>query len=105
MNLVQTFFTHPIHLLHQRVTTMWMYSGPSCTDCPFSMELGDVEVNTWIHKVLAHGSDQNPGANPAPLREGVDSIRVSLPTFAFGNLRSLIWPLCSCLHARPSTCS
>jgi hypothetical protein len=56
---------------------MWLYPGPSCLDLPFSKELGNVEVNTRIHKVLAHGADLNHGASPAPLREGVDSTRVT----------------------------
>jgi hypothetical protein len=37
-----------------------------------------VEINTWIHKVLDHGANLDPGAGPAPLREGVASTRVSL---------------------------
>jgi hypothetical protein len=45
-------------------TTMWMYLGPSCPDCPFTDELGDAKINTRIHKVLAHGADLNPGAGP-----------------------------------------
>jgi hypothetical protein len=49
-----------------------MYPGPSCPNRPFSKELDDVEINTGIHKVLAHGADLNPRANPAPLREGVE---------------------------------
>jgi hypothetical protein len=56
---------------------MLMYPGPTCTDHPFFEELGDAEINTRIHKVLAHGLDQNPGAGPVPLREGVDCTRVS----------------------------
>jgi hypothetical protein len=44
-----------------------------------------MEINTWIHKVLAHGADLNPGAGPVPLREGVDKTRVS-------QLESVFWP-------------
>jgi hypothetical protein len=75
---------------------MWMYRGPSCPDCPFSEELGDAEINTCIHRVLAHGVILNPRAGPTPLREGVDGTRVSLFAFTFGNLRNLIclWHLC-----------
>jgi hypothetical protein len=69
---------------------MWMYLGPSYPDRSFSEELGDAEINTRIHKVPAHGVDLNPGASPAPLREGVDNTRVSLFAFTFGNLRNLI---------------
>jgi hypothetical protein len=54
-----------------------MYPGPSCPDHPFSEELGDAEINTWTHKILAHGADLNPGASPAPLSEGVDCTKVS----------------------------
>jgi hypothetical protein len=52
-------------------------SEPSCPDHLFSEELGDVEINTQIHKVLAHGADLIPRASPASLREGVDNTRVS----------------------------
>jgi hypothetical protein len=72
MNFLRTFFSHPVPPLYQRATTMWMYPGPSCPNRPFSKELDDVEINTGIHKVLAHGADLNPRANPAPLREGVE---------------------------------
>jgi hypothetical protein len=77
---------------------MWLYPGPSCLDHPFSKELGEVEINTQIYKVLAHGVDPNPGASPTPLREGVDSTRVSPFAFTFGGLCSLIHSLSS----RPS---
>jgi hypothetical protein len=56
---------------------MWLYPGPSCRGRPFSEELGKVEINTRIHKFLVHGANFNPGAGPAPLREGVDNTRVS----------------------------
>jgi hypothetical protein len=84
---------------------MWMYLGPSCPDRPFFVEFGDAKMNTWIHKVLVHGADSNPRAGPAPLRERVDNTKVSLITFAFGSLHSLICFLRSCLpqdlvHAR-----
>jgi hypothetical protein len=78
---------------------MWLYPGPSCLDLPFSKELGNVEVNTRIHKVLAHGADLNHGASPAPLREGVDSTRVTPFGSVFGYLRNFILSpcLCSCV--------
>jgi hypothetical protein len=69
---------------------MWMYPGPSCPDRQFYEELGDVEINTQIHRVLAHGVNLDPGAGPTTLREGVDSTRVSLFAFAFDNLCNLI---------------
>jgi hypothetical protein len=56
---------------------MWMYLGPSYPDHPFSKELGDMEINTRIHRVLAHGVNLNPGYDPTPLREGVDNTCVS----------------------------
>jgi hypothetical protein len=40
-------------------------SGARCLDCSFSEELGDVEINTRIHKVPAYGADLNHGAAPA----------------------------------------
>jgi hypothetical protein len=57
---------------------MWLYPRPSCLDCSFSEELSEAVINTWIHKVLDHGANLNPGAGPTPLREGVASTRVSL---------------------------
>jgi hypothetical protein len=51
---------------------MWMYPRPSCSDHPFSAELGDAEINTQIQGVLAHGADLNFGSGSIPLRQGVD---------------------------------
>jgi hypothetical protein len=56
---------------------MWMYPGPGCPDRPVSKELGNKEINIWIHKALAHGVDLNSRAGPAPLREGVDNTWMS----------------------------
>jgi hypothetical protein len=64
---------------------MWLYMRPSCPDCPFSEELGNVKINTQIHKVLAPGADLNHGASPAPLREEVYNTSVS-------PLGSVFWP-------------
>jgi hypothetical protein len=97
VDLLWTFFSHWVQPLHQRKMTMWMYTGPSCPNRPYSKELDNVEINTCIHRVLAHGVDLDPGAGPAPLREGVDSTRVSMFAFAFGNLCNLT---CSC-HSCP----
>jgi hypothetical protein len=47
-DLLQTFFSHRVPLLHQRQMTMWMYLGLSCPDRSFSEELGDTEINTRI---------------------------------------------------------
>jgi hypothetical protein len=46
MKLLQTLFSDRAQPLHQQVTTMWIYLGPSCPDHPFSKELGDAEINT-----------------------------------------------------------
>jgi hypothetical protein len=73
VDLLRTFFSHWVQPLHQREMTMWMYSGPSCHDRPFSEELGDTEINTWVHGVLDHGAVLNLGTSPIPLGEGVDS--------------------------------
>jgi hypothetical protein len=62
---------------------MWMYLGPSCPDYPFPIGLGDVEINTRIQGVLAHGVDLNFGSGPIPLREGVDNPLVSPLEFTF----------------------
>jgi hypothetical protein len=79
---------------------------PSCPNHPFSEELSNAEINTCIHRVLTHGVNLNPGAGPTPLREVVDSTRVSLFAFAFGNLCNLIcsWhshpPIGSCVFSQ-----
>jgi hypothetical protein len=52
---------------------MWMYPVPSRPDCPFSEELSDTEINTQIHRILAHGANLNPEAGPTLLKEGVDN--------------------------------
>jgi hypothetical protein len=45
-------------------------SGSSCPDHPFSVELCDMEINTQICGVLAHGADLNLGSSLIPIREG-----------------------------------
>jgi hypothetical protein len=71
MHLLRTFCSRRIQSLRQRVTKMWLYSGPSCLDRSFSEELREVEINTLIHKVLDDGANLNPEAGPTPLREVV----------------------------------
>jgi hypothetical protein len=61
-DLLQNFFSRRVQPLCGQVTTMWMYPRPSCPDCPFSEELGDAEINTRIHRVLAPRVDSNSGA-------------------------------------------
>jgi hypothetical protein len=56
---------------------MWLYPGPSCLDRSFSNELSEAKINTRIQNILDHGANLNPGAGPAPLREGVANARVS----------------------------
>jgi hypothetical protein len=63
---------------------MWMYPGPSCPDCPFSAELNDMEINTWVRGVLARGADLNLGSVSVPLRARVDSPWVSPLGLTFG---------------------
>jgi hypothetical protein len=66
---------------------MWMYPGPSCLNHPFSVELGDTEINTRIRRILAHGADQNFGSGPIPLiREGVKSPCMGSLEFSFVSL-------------------
>jgi hypothetical protein len=90
MHLLQISFSHRIQSLRQRVIKMWLYSRKSCSDCSFSEELSDVNINTRIHKVLDHGADLNLGADPVPLGEGVASTRVSLFGSVFGSLHDFI---------------
>jgi hypothetical protein len=84
VHLMWTFFRHQVQPLRHWATTMWLYLRPSCPTYPFSEKLCDAEVNTRIYKVLAYGADLNPRADPAPLREGVDSTRMS-------PFRSIFW--------------
>jgi hypothetical protein len=57
---------------------MQMPLGPSCPDCPFSMELSSTEINTRVRGALAPGVNLNLGSSPVPLRERVHSLRMSL---------------------------
>jgi hypothetical protein len=84
-DLLWTVFNHQVQSLCQREMTMWMYPRPSCPDHPFSEDLGDIEINTQIHWVLAHGAVLNLGAGPVPLSEGVGIPWVSPlgPTFRY----------------------
>jgi hypothetical protein len=75
--LLWTFFSRRVKPLCQLFMTMWMYPGPSCHDHPFSEELGDMELNTQIDRVLALGAYLNHRVGPTPLREGVDNAWVS----------------------------
>jgi hypothetical protein len=71
-----------------------MEVGPDMCACPadifwspdrrsFSKELSNADINTWMLKVSDHGANLNLGVGPAPLREGVTNIRVSLFGFVF----------------------
>jgi hypothetical protein len=51
--------------------------GPKLSRPSLLPELGDTDINTRIRGVLAHGADMNLGSGPIPLREGIDSLRVS----------------------------
>jgi hypothetical protein len=59
-DLLRTFFSHRVQPLRRREMTLWMYPGLSCPDHPFSTQLGDTEINTWIRGVLARGADLAP---------------------------------------------
>jgi hypothetical protein len=86
VEILRTSFSHRIQLLRQREVTSWMLLGPSYPDSPFSMELGDTEINTQILGVLALGADLSLGSGPVPLSERVDCPWVSLPGLAFSYL-------------------
>jgi hypothetical protein len=96
VHLLRTFFNCWVQPLRQWVTTLWLYSGPSCPDCPFFEELCDAEINTQIHMVLDHRADLNPEAGPVPLREGVDSTRVS----PFGSFFLVVCAISSSHYSR-----
>jgi hypothetical protein len=67
LDLLWTFLSHRVQPLRQLGMTMWMYMEPSCPNRPLSEELGDTEINTWIHRVLAHGAVLSLGTSPVPL--------------------------------------
>jgi hypothetical protein len=69
------------------------------------MELGDAEINIRIHKVLARRADLNPRAGPAPLRERVDSTRVSPLDPFFDCLHNFILSTRSCSCTGSQVCS
>jgi hypothetical protein len=74
-DLLRTFFSRRVQLLHQREMTMWMYLGPSCPDRPFSVDLADTDIHMQVRRVLAHWANLNLGSSLVPLTEGVDSPR------------------------------
>jgi hypothetical protein len=83
---------------------MWMYPGPCCPDHPFSIELDDTEINTWIRGVLAHGADLNLGSSLIHLRERVDNPWVSPLGLSFGCLcQFLLLTICMFLCRVMST--
>jgi hypothetical protein len=57
---------------------VWMYLGQSYPDRPSSKELGAIEVDTRIHKVMYVKVNSNPRAGLVPLWRGVASARVSM---------------------------
>jgi hypothetical protein len=80
---------------------MWTYLRPSCPNRPFSVELGDAEMNTQIQGVLADGFDLNFCSTLVPLREGVDNPWVSPPKFTFIYLYQFLL-LNTCTFSTPS---
>jgi hypothetical protein len=52
---------------------MWWYLGTSCSDRLFSAELVDVEVDTWVRRILALRVIRRSGSSPVPLRDEVAS--------------------------------
>jgi hypothetical protein len=73
MEILRDFFSREVRPRPRREITMRMHPRPSCPDNPFSVELGDMEMNTRIRGVLAPRADPNLGSSPIPLRERVDS--------------------------------
>jgi hypothetical protein len=55
VGLLQTFFNRRFQPFHQQGITMLMYPGPICPNRPFFVELGDMEISTWVRGALAQG--------------------------------------------------
>jgi hypothetical protein len=66
VEILWTFFSHGVQPLRQREVIMWMHPRLSCPDCPFSTELGDMEINTQMRGVLAPRANPNLGSNLIP---------------------------------------
>jgi hypothetical protein len=92
VEILWTFFSHGVQPLHQREVNVWMHPGPSCPNCPFSAELGNTGINTRIRGVLDSRVDPNFGSGPVPLRERVNSLRVSVLGLAFSYLHQSLFP-------------
>jgi hypothetical protein len=86
VEILQTFFSRGVKPLHRREVNTRMLPLPSCPDCPFFAELGNIGINTQIRGVLSSGGDPNFGPNPVPLRERVDNLCVCLLGLAFSYL-------------------
>jgi hypothetical protein len=48
VGLLRTFFNRRFQPFHQQGITMLMYPGPICPNRPFFVELGDMEISTWV---------------------------------------------------------
>jgi hypothetical protein len=77
VDLLRTFFRRCVQLLRQREMTLWMYTGPSCPNRPFSTHLDDTDINTQIWGILAYVANLDFGSGPVPLRERVKNPWVS----------------------------
>jgi hypothetical protein len=82
-DLLWTFLSCHVQPLHRREMTMLMYPRPSSPNHSFSAELDNIEINTWIRGVRAHGAGKNFDSCSVPLTEGVDSPWVSSTSVNF----------------------
>jgi hypothetical protein len=48
MEILRIFFSRRVQSLCRRQVNAQMHMGPIFLDCPFSMELGNMGINTWI---------------------------------------------------------
>jgi hypothetical protein len=69
-DLLWTFVSRYIQPFRRWKVPMWLYSGPSCSDHFFSIELDNLKIDTQIRRILTLGAHQNSGPSPVPLREG-----------------------------------
>jgi hypothetical protein len=97
VEILRTFFSRGVQPLRRREVNVRMHLEPSCPNYPFSVELGNIGINTQIRGVVAYGVDPNFGPSLVLLRDRVNSLWVSLLGLAFSYLCQSLFPNISTL--------